>query len=119
MVQADKIGEQLYGRNWRRIKKTLADLDSDYAKFIVEVPYGSVYPRSGLSLDQRELIAVTALTCLGLKEQLKSHLLAALKIGIPFHSLIEVFIHLSMFIGFPQAMEGLKVMKEIKEEKGL
>ncbi len=118
-TEANKIGENLYGKTWYRIKNTLDSLDPDFAKFIVEVPYGSVYPRDDLPLKQREIIAITALTCLGLKDQLKSHLIASMKIGMSLKSLVEVFIHLSMFIGFPQAMEGLKVLKEIRDEKGL
>lgn len=116
---ADKVGYKLYGANWERIKINLKSLDEDFARFIVEVPYGSVFPRAGLKIQERELIAITALTCLGLKDQLKSHLLASLKTGISLESLVEAFIHLAMFIGFPQAMEGLKVLKEIREEKGL
>lgn len=119
MDLADKIGEQLYRSNWERIKEALKALDPDFAQMIVEIPYGSIYPRTGLEIKEREIVAVTALTCLGLKSQLKTHIIGSLNIGVSIKELTEIFIHLSMFIGFPKAMEGLKVLKEIKEEKNL
>ena len=116
-TEADKIGYGLYKHNWDKIKAALTKLDPTFAKFVIEIPYGSVYPRKGLSLKEKELVAITSLTCLGLKPQLKSHLIAAINQGYRYDQLSELFLHLAMFIGFPLAMDGLKVLKEIKDER--
>ncbi len=116
-TEADTIGYELYKHNWEKIKSALTNLDPTFAKFVIEIPYGSVYPRKGLSLKEKELVAITSLTCLGLKPQLKSHLIAALNQGYGYDQLAELFLHLAMFIGFPLAMDGLKVLKEIRDEK--
>ncbi len=111
--QSDNIGLQMYGKNWFSILNALNELDPDYASYVREIAYGSVYPRSTLSLPQREIAAISVLTQLNLKPQLKSHIIAALNVGISREEIIELFIHLSMYIGFPITLSGLRVAKEV------
>lgn len=115
--QSDEIGTQMYGKNWDAIVDNLNDLDPTFAAFVREIPYGSVYPREGLRMEYREIAAVTTLTQMNLKPQLKSHLISALRIGITENELRELFLHLAMFIGYPPALSGLRVLKEVIDEK--
>ncbi len=116
-IQSDEIGNQMYGKNWGTIVENLNDLDPTFASFVKEIPYGSVYPREGLSMEYREIAAVTSLTMMNLKPQLKSHLISALRVGITEMELRELFLHLAMFIGYPPALSGLRVLKEVIDEK--
>ncbi len=115
--QSDRIGEKMYGKNWDAIVENLDDLDPTFAAFVREIPYGSVYPRDGLRMEYREIAAVSILTIQGLKPQLKSHLLSALRVGVTEEELRELFLHLAMYIGYPPALSGLKVLKEVIDEK--
>ena len=110
---ADHIGETLYGKNWEKIVSNISDLDPNFASFVKEIPYGSIYPRKTLSLPYREIAAISVLTQLNLKPQLKSHILAALNVGITREEILELFLHIAMYIGFPLALDGLKVADEV------
>ena len=111
--QADEVGTTLYKHNWERILSALSTTDPNFAQFVKEIPYGSVYPRKALDLPSREIAAITALTTLNLKSQLKSHIIAALNVGITEEQIRELFLHLAMYIGFPVALDGLRVAEEV------
>ena len=95
----------------------LNDIDPNFATFVQEIPYGSVYPRESLSLPMREIAAISVLTQMNLKPQLKSHILAALRVGVSQEELLELFLHLAMYIGFPPALSGIQVLKEVLDTK--
>ncbi len=116
---ANKMGETMYGKNWKGIMDGIEKLDPNFAAFLKEIPYGSVYPRPDLSIEYREIAAITALTQLNLMPQLKSHILSALKVGVSKTEITELFLHLAMFIGFPLALDGLKVAKDVFEKTSL
>ncbi|MHA2029903.1 MAG: carboxymuconolactone decarboxylase family protein [Candidatus Kariarchaeaceae archaeon] len=116
-LEAAIIGEKMYGKNWEKILAGIKELDPKFASFIEEIPYGSIYPRVGLSLEYREIAAITMLTQLNLKPQLKSHILAAMKVGISKEEILELFLHIAMFIGFPLVLDGLKVANEVFDVK--
>lgn len=112
---ANEIGNKLYKDNWNTLIDSLAQIDSRLAEFVKEIPYGTIYPREKLSLEYREIAAITSLTQLNLKPQLKSHVIAALNVGLSRDQLVELFLHLSQFIGFPLILDGLRVAKEVFE----
>ena len=114
------IGENLYGKKkWDLIIENINGMSPCFAKLIQEIPYGSIYPRENLSLKSKEIIAISTLTQLNLKPQLKSHLIAALNVGLTKKEIIEVFIHLAMFIGFPLVLSGLSMAKEVFDNYNL
>lgn len=111
--QADEVGKKMYGKNWTAIIDSMTSMDPVFTQFVKEIPYGSVYPRKGLSLRDREISAISVLTLLNLKPQLKSHILAGLKVGLSREEIKELILHLAMYIGFPLALDTLKVAKEV------
>ena len=117
---AERIGSQLYKeKNWNAIIDGIRQMDPNFASFIEQVPYGSIYPRVDLDLQKREIIAITALCQLNLKPQLKSHIIAALNVGVTKEEILELFLHLAMFIGFPTVLDGLRVAHEVFEKRGI
>lgn len=108
----DKAGE--------RILKLLEDVCPDMAKLVIEFPYGDIYSRPGLDLKTRELITIASLTTLGFaKDQLKAHVYNALNAGCSKEEIIEVIMQMSVYAGFPVALNGLFAVKEVLTEKGL
>jgi len=114
---SNRIGELMYGKNWDALLESLEKVDPTFATFVREIPYGSVFSRQTLSLPYREIAAITALTQLNLKSQLKSHILAARKVGISQGEILELFLHIAMYIGFPLCLDGLRVAKEVFEKE--
>jgi len=60
----------------------MESLNSDLADWIITYGYGQVLSRRGLTLQERELIAVASLSALGWRRQLRSHVLGALNAGV-------------------------------------
>jgi len=44
---------------------SLADTAQEFARYLIEFPFGDVYSRSGLDLRKQELPTIAALTALG------------------------------------------------------
>jgi 4-carboxymuconolactone decarboxylase len=86
----------------------------DLCRYIVEFGFGDIYSRPGLTLQQRELATVAALTALGTAEpQLKVHIAAALNVGLSRTEIVETIMQMSLYAGFPAALNGLFAAKEV------
>jgi 4-carboxymuconolactone decarboxylase len=92
----------------------LADIAPDFARYVIEFPFGDIYARPGLDLRTRELAAVAALTAMGTAmPQLKVHVHAALNVGCRRGEIVEVVMQMAVFAGFPAALNGLAAAKEV------
>ncbi|MBB5192931.1 4-carboxymuconolactone decarboxylase [Silvimonas terrae] len=86
----------------------------DFARYLVEYGFGDIYSRSGLNLRDREIAVVAALTALGnATPQLKVHLNAALNVGVTRDEILEVLMMMSVYAGFPAALNGLFAAQEV------
>ncbi|PWK35534.1 carboxymuconolactone decarboxylase family protein [Cupriavidus plantarum] len=92
----------------------------DFARYIVEFPFGDIYAREALGLRERELATVAALCALGnARPQLRVHVHAALHVGCTPAEVVEVVMQMAVYAGFPAALNGLAVVKEVFEEMGV
>ncbi|MBP9853439.1 MAG: carboxymuconolactone decarboxylase family protein [Candidatus Omnitrophica bacterium] len=104
----------------KRILDLLKDISPDMAKFVIEFPYGDIYSRPGLDVKTRELITIASLTTLGYaKDQLKAHIFNALNAGCSKDEIVEVIMQMSVYAGFPAALNGLFAAKEVFESKNV
>ena len=104
----------------KRINDLLKDICPDMARLVVEFPYGDIYSRSGLDFKTRELITIGSLTTLGYAtDQLKAHVENALNVGCTKEEIVETIMQMSVYAGFPAALNGLFAAKEVFSEKGL
>jgi 4-carboxymuconolactone decarboxylase len=78
--------------------------------------FGEVWTRPGLELDQRLMITCAVLVALGKEVQLKGHLRGALHVGISREAVEEMMIHIAHYAGWPTAVNGLRVAREVFEE---
>jgi 4-carboxymuconolactone decarboxylase len=106
--------KELDGDFGDRLLASLADVAPDFARFVVEFPFGDIYTRPGLDLKTREIATIAALTALGYAPaQLKVHIEAALNVGCTQREITEVIMQMAVYAGFPAALNGLAVMKEV------
>ncbi|WUI72408.1 carboxymuconolactone decarboxylase family protein [Nocardia sp. NBC_00403] len=88
----------------------LEQLAPGFADWLVTALFGGTYQREGLSLRDRQLINLAALTALGgVDPQLSGHVKSSLRVGMTRTEIIEVFVHLAPYIGVPKALAGLRV----------
>ena len=102
------------------VVERLGQLFPDFARLVLEFPFGDIYTREGLGLRERELATVAALCALGnAAPQLKVHLHAALHVGCTPAEVVEVVMQMTVYAGFPAALNGLAVVREVFDEAGI
>ena len=132
MIESNHPDEQnqseRFQRGWQRLKEidgkageqvveSLQAIAPDLARYVVEFPFGDIYMRPGLDLKSRQIATVAALTALGTAQpQLKIHLRAALNVGCTQEELVEVVMQMAVYAGFPAALNGMTVLKEVLAE---
>lgn len=102
------------GAGGKAVIQSLSEIAPDLGKYIVEFAFGDIYARQGLSLQERELVTVASLlTAGGCEPQLRVHISAARKVGIPSEKVVEAFIQCVPYVGFPKVLNAIFVAKEV------
>jgi len=92
----------------------------DFATLVLEFPFGDIYARPALGLREREIATVAALCALGTaRAQLRVHVHAALHVGCTPAEVVEVVMQMAVYAGFPAALNGLAVVREVFAEAGI
>jgi 4-carboxymuconolactone decarboxylase len=118
-----------YERGWKKLKEidgeagervidSLRDIAPDFARYLIEFPFGDIYSRPALDLKSREIAVVAALTALGnATPQLKVHIHGALNVGCTRQEVVETIMQMAVYAGFPAALNGLFAAKEVFQER--
>lgn len=97
---------------------SLRDIAPDFARCLIEFPFGDIYARPGLDLRSREIAVVAALTAMGnATPQLKVHIEGALNVGVSRDEIVEVIMQMAVYAGFPAALNGLFAAKAVFAER--
>ena len=111
---------EIDGEAGQKVIDSLASISPDLAKYTIEFPFGDIYQRPGLDLKSRELATVAALTAMGnCAPQLAVHVNGALNVGCKPEEIIEVIIQMAVYAGFPAALNGMFVVKEVFTERNI
>ena len=70
-----------------------------------------------LSVRQRSIVPIAALTAKGDLEQLKPALNNGLDAGLTINEIKEVIVHLYAYCGFPRSIRGLQTFMEVLDER--
>ena len=109
---------EIDGEAGENVVKALADIAPDFAQYLIEFPFGDIYCRPELGLREREIATIAALTALGnAAPQLKVHIEAGLNVGLTRTEITEVIMQMSVYAGFPAALNGLFAAKEIFSDR--
>ncbi|WP_316392100.1 carboxymuconolactone decarboxylase family protein [Citrobacter farmeri] len=113
-ITGQNMLQQVDGKGGDAVVESLKDIAPDFARYLIEFPFGDIYSRPGLDLRSREIATVAALTALGnATPQLKVHIAAALRVGLTQEEIIEVMMQMAVYAGFPAALNGLFAAKEV------
>lgn len=112
--------------------KELSNLDSnqveilenaynDFAPALVKLvvnEYADIYSRDNLSKRYRQIATIAALAALGnAQPQLKFHINAGINIGLSTEEVKEIMLLMTVYSGFPSAINGINVLKEVLKER--
>jgi 4-carboxymuconolactone decarboxylase len=106
--------QQIDGEGGVKVVESLAGIAPDFARLLIEFPFGDIYSRPGLDLRSREIAVVAALTAMGnAAPQLKVHIQGALNVGVTRAEVVEVIMQMAVYAGFPAALNGLAAAREV------
>ncbi len=101
----------------QHLQQTFKDISPDLAKLVIEFGFADILSRSALDFKQREMATIAALTAMGTApSQLKFHIKAGLNIGVSQAEIREIMILMSVYAGFPAAINGTLALKEVINE---
>jgi 4-carboxymuconolactone decarboxylase len=106
--------QEIDGEGGVKVVQSLADIAPDFARLLIEFPFGDIYSRPGLDLRSREIAVVAALTAMGnAAPQLKVHIQGALNVGVTRTEVIEIIMQMAVYAGFPAALNGITAAREV------
>jgi 4-carboxymuconolactone decarboxylase len=106
--------DEIDGKAGHAVVSALAGIAPDFATYLFEFPFGDIYSRPGLDLRSREIATIAALTAMGnAAPQLKVHIEAGLNVGLSEEEVVETIMQMSVYAGFPAALNGLFAAKEV------
>jgi 4-carboxymuconolactone decarboxylase len=102
------------GSSGQAVIDSLSDIAPDFANYLFEYPFGDIMSRPGLGLREREIATIAALCAMGTATpQLEVHIRAGLNCGLTQDEIIEILMQMSVYAGFPAALNGLMAAKHI------
>lgn len=112
-----KTFEKVTGDVGEKFLDNLKEVAPDFADYLVEFPYGTIYSRPGFDIKTRELIILSSLATQGNAAiELKAHIKIALNAGIAREQIIELFMQISVYAGFPAAVNAMLAAKDVFKE---
>jgi len=106
--------EQVDGRGGEEVLESVRAISPDFARYLVEFPFGDIYSRPGLGLREREIATIAALAAMGnATPQLRVHIRAGLNVGLTRAEITEVLMQMAVYAGFPAALNGLFAAREV------
>lgn len=108
-IDGDRVADSLL----RRYEK----LAPDFTRYLIEFAFGEIYARDG-DLKHREIVAITSLATMGgCEAQLETHVTGAFNVGLTEHEIVEVIMTLIPYIGFPKALNAIRVVKHVVDNR--
>ena len=109
--------DRIDGEAGGKVVSALADIAPDFARYLIEFPFGDIYSRPGLGLREREIATIAALCALAnATPQLKVHIQAGLNVGLSRDEVVETLMQMAVYAGFPAALNGWFAAKEVFAE---
>lgn len=128
-INMDSTKKDRFHKGWEKLKEidghagvnvieSLKDVSPDLGKYTIEYPFGDVYSREILDNRTKEIAVVAALTAMATAyPQLKVHINAAINVGVTPEEISEIMILMSVYSGFPAALNGASALKEVLQER--
>ena len=113
------------GRNWlsqiapdqeQVLKETFDPINPDITRYVIEFGYGDIYARGILPIRNRQVATIAALAAKGTApSQLRFHIGGGLRAGLSEAEIVEIMLLVSVYAGFPAALNGILATREVAE----
>lgn len=108
---------ELDGNQVEILENAYNNFSPDLVKLVIH-SYADIIARNNLDKKHRQIATIAALTALGnAKPQLKFHINAGLNVGLTSNEIKEIMILMTVYSGFPSAINGTNALKEVLNER--
>ncbi|MFZ1897628.1 carboxymuconolactone decarboxylase family protein [Methanoregula sp.] len=124
-VHAGSEGRYERGKDWlsriapdqeRVLKETFDPINPDITRYVIEFGYGDIYARGILPIRIRQVATIAALAAKGTApSQLRFHIGGGLRAGLSENEIVEIMLLISLYAGFPAALNGILATREVAE----
>jgi len=98
-------------------REIMKEVAPGLAELTVDVLFGDVWERPGLSKRDRSLITVATLIALYRTGQLPGHIGRALDNGVTKEEIGEVITHMAFYAGWPTAAQASRIAKDVYDAR--
>jgi 4-carboxymuconolactone decarboxylase len=91
-------------------------LTTEFQELITRYAWGEIWTRPGLDVRTRRLVVIGTLVALGRFDELRLHVTAALRGGVPAEDIKEVLLQQAIYCGVPAANSAFEVVREVVEQ---
>jgi 4-carboxymuconolactone decarboxylase len=113
-----KLGELIGPGPARAFRDECEPYERRLREAVVDFGYGQVWNSGRLDPQARMLLTVGVLAATGRTAELRTHLTVALDAGLSPDELAETFLHVSLYAGFPAALDGTRELRRLLERRG-
>jgi len=100
------------------VVNSFQDIAPDLTRYIIEFPFGEIYSRTGLDLQKKQLVTLSSLVTQGDTEQaLSVHIGGALNVGLTPNEIIEAFLQLLPYAGWPKVQNAINIAARVFEAR--
>ena len=96
-----------------RATQSATDFTRPLQEQVARHAWGNTWQRTGIDLKTRSMITVAMLTALGRQHELKIHVRGALNNGVTPEELQEIFLHATVYCGFPAGVDAFRTAAEV------
>jgi 4-carboxymuconolactone decarboxylase len=89
------------------------DFTAPLQEAVTRHAWGNTWQRPGIDLRTRSIVTVSMLVALGKMHELKIHVRGALNNGVTPAELQEIFLHASVYCGFPASVDAFRNAAEV------
>ena len=117
-ARGEEALERLKAGQLRHLHAEYDGVAPDVVAFIVDFCFGDVLSRPALPPPLRQLLTVGMVTAKGgLAAELEFHTRAALHLGCSPQDIIEIMLLMTVYAGFPAALNGIAIAKKVLAEQ--
>src|SRR3954467_14649826 len=89
---------------------------AEFQDLITRYAWGEIWTRPGLDVRTRRLVVIGTLVALGRFDELRLHVTAAIRGGLPAEDIKEVLLQQAIYCGVPAANSAFEVFREVVEK---
>lgn len=107
MQDGRRVWDTIYDRNAEQVLASLEACSPGFSGWVLDSAYGRILSRGVLGLDERELLAISALGLAALPAPLGSHIRGALRSGSTAEAIRDI-LHLSCLLADPRSRAAIE-----------